>query len=307
MGPRYAVIAAVVLLVAAGGVADASLAVTDDGPVRQTGGDGGPGDGGDGGMADGGDGGPGDGGDGGPDGGPGDGAPRGPANVSVRHSGPGNASVQVRNAAADQTIRVRFERMVGSPDAGIRVREMAMRTTDADGNFSLAVRTQTRASAGVDEFPHGPAFGYLNVTHTVPNANVTNASLTFTMERTRLRERNVTTDDVSLYRFRATNRTWQRLETRIVAQNQSQVTYRAESPGLSEFAVAQTVADAEPTPTATEAPDRTETGTPTEGPEATPTPTAEPTPTATEGGGAGFGPLVALLALVAGGLLARRR
>jgi PGF-pre-PGF domain-containing protein len=251
-------------------------------------------------------GGSGDGGGGSPGGGGGtpmggDGPGPGP-NVSVQHQGPGSASVTVRNAGANRTVRVRFERMVESPETGLRVREMTV--TAGDPAYQVAVRTRTRTSAGVARFPGTPPFGYLNVTHSVPNANVTNATFSFTLDRTRLRERNVAAENVSLYRYRTGNRTWQRLQTRVMTQNRTHVTYHAVSPGLSEFAVAPTVestatATPTPTPTATATPEPTDRA-------STPTPSPTPAP-GTDGSAPGFGVLAAALALLGLAALARRR
>jgi len=233
----------------------------------------------------------------------GPGGPHGGANVSVSHHGPGHASVQVRNATADRTVRIRFGHAVEHPEAGLRFHEMAV--TGGRDDFRLNVTTATRPGEGIDRPPGAPPFGYLNVTHTVPNANVTNASLTFALNRTRLRERNVTDADVALYRHRATNRTWRRLPTRMIDRNRTHVTYRADSPGLSEFAVAPGNATADTTPTAT---DTTPTATDTPTQTASPTATTRPADTSTsptEGGGAGFGLLVGLIALFAAVALSR--
>ena len=229
----------------------------------------------------------------------GDGPGPGP-NVSVQHRGPGSASITVRNAGANRAVRVRFERLIESPETGLRVREMTV--TAGDPEYQVAVRTRTRTSAGVARFPGTPPFGYLNVTHSVPNANVTNATFSFTLDRTRLRERNVAAENVSLYRYRTGNRTWQRLQTRVMTQNRTHVTYHAVSPGLSEFAVAPTVES---------------TATPTVEPTATPTATATPEPTdrastptpapGTDGSAPGFGVPAAVLALLGLAALARRR
>jgi PGF-CTERM protein len=62
-----------------------------------------------------------------------------------------------------------------------------------------------------------------------------------------------------------------------------------------------------PTPTATPASTPTETASPTPHPPDTPEPTATTTPTVTEGSGAGFGPVVALVALLSLAAVARRR
>jgi PGF-pre-PGF domain-containing protein len=312
------VVGVVVLLVAVGGSVTGVALGPSGAQVAQQGGDGG--DGGQTPMGGGGDGG--DGGDGQrtPGGGDGQGTPGGDGrgtpgggdgpgpgpNVSVQHPGPGNASIMVRNAGENRTVRVRFERMVESPETGLRIREMTV--TAGDPEYQLAVRTRTRASVGVERFPGAPPFGYLNVTHTVPNATVTNATFTFTLNRTRLRERNVAPENVSLYRYRTSNRTWQHLQTRVMEQNRTHVTYRAVSPGLSEFAVAPTIeSTATPTPTATATP----TATPTSTPEPTDRPsTATPSPTlapGTDGSASGFGLLAAVLALVGLGALARRQ
>jgi PGF-pre-PGF domain-containing protein/PGF-CTERM protein len=191
----------------------------------------------------------------------------------------------VRNARSNQTIRVRFRYQPDVPDPGLRMRAMTI-TTNRGGDYRFTVRTTANASAGVRRFAGPAPFGYFNVTHAFPNGNVSNASLTFALDRTRLRERNVPAGNVSLYRYHGENRTWDRLPTRATERNATHVTFRAESPGLSEFAVAPTTVEstATPTPTATASP--------------TPTPTPSPTATPTEGGGPGFGPVVALLALL---------
>ena len=319
MVSRLAVCVVVLFVVVGGSVTGVALDPAAA-QVAQQGGDGGgtPGGGGDGdgqrtpGGGDGGDGQrtpmggdgqgtPGGGGDGADGPGPGPGP-----NVSVQHQGPGNASIMVRNAGANRTVQVRFQRMVESPETGLRIREMTV--TAGDPEYQLAVRTTTRTRARLDRFPGAPPFGYLNVTHTVPNANVTNATFTFTLNRTRLRERNVAAENVSLYRYRTGNQTWHRLQTRVMERNQTHVTYRAVSPGLSEFAVAPT-AEVAATPTATPTPAPTATPTPTPEPTDRPsTPTASPTPMpGTDGSAPGFGLLTAVLALLGLGALARRR
>ncbi|WP_459862415.1 PGF-CTERM sorting domain-containing protein, partial [Haloplanus litoreus] len=82
---------------------------------------------------------------------------------------------------------------------------------------------------------------------------------------------------------------------------------------IVEVEIVQSVQTATPEPTETPEPTPTETATPeptpTETAEPTPTETAEPTdtPTPTEGGGPGFGAIVAVIALLAAALLATRR
>nr|WP_233255347.1 HVO_2072 family ArtA-dependent S-layer glycoprotein [Haloplanus rallus] len=86
-----------------------------------------------------------------------------------------------------------------------------------------------------------------------------------------------------------------------------------ENTDLVQVEIVQNVQTATPEPTETPEPTPTETATPeptaTATPEPTPTETAEPTdtPTPTEGGGPGFGAIVAVIALLAAALLATRR
>jgi len=86
-----------------------------------------------------------------------------------------------------------------------------------------------------------------------------------------------------------------------------------ENTDLVEVEIVQNVQTATPEPTETPEPTPTETATPeptaTATPEPTDTATAEPTdtPTPTEGGGPGFGAIVAVIALLAAALLATRR
>lgn len=216
-------------------------------------------------------------------------------NVSVGSTPDGGHSIMVRNVGGNQTIRVRFRYQSGGPGPGMQMRAMTV-TTNRGGDYRFTVRTAANASPGVRRFDGPAPFGYFNVTHAFPNRNVSNASLTFALDRTRLRERNVSAANVSLYRYHAGNRTWDRLRTRVTERNATHVTYRAESPGLSEFAAAPTAAESTATPT--------ETATPTATPSPTATPTSSPTPT--EGGGPGFGPVVAVLAVIALAVVARR-
>mgnify|MGYP000318434295 FL=1 len=170
-----------------------------------------------------------------------DGGSRGPQ-VSVGPNPDGSHSMRVENVGANQTIRVQFRYRAASPDSGLRMREMAVRT-NRSGDYRFTLRTSRNVSAGVPRFTGPTPFGYFNITHRFPNENVTNASLTFTLNRTRLRERNVSADRVALHRYDAQNQTWDRLRTRITDRNATHIAFRSESPGLSEFAVAPTMAD----------------------------------------------------------------
>jgi len=240
-------------------------------------------------------------GDGGPDGGGphgGDDGHWGGHNVSVGPGPSGHHSVHVRNVGAHERIHVRFQYGPGAFDTGVRMHEMTI-TTDRGGDYQFTVRAMANVSPGIHRFAGPAPFGYFNVTHAFPRQNVSNASMVFALNRTRLQQRNVAAERIALHRYDAENGTWRRLGTRVVDRNATHVTFRAESPGLSIFAVAPTVeATATPTTTATREPTASPTPTPTA--TATRTPTTSPTltPTSTTGDGPGFGPVLAVLALL---------
>jgi PGF-pre-PGF domain-containing protein len=236
-------------------------------------------------------------GDGGMDGGGprgGDDGRRGGHNVSVGPGPRGHHSVHVRNAGAHEQIHVRFRHGPETFETGVRLREMTL-TTNRGGDYQFTVRTMANVSPGIHRFAGPAPFGYVNVTHAFPNENVSNASMVFALNRTRLRQRNVAAENVALHRYRTQNRTWRRLQTHVVERNATHVTFRSESPGLSVFAVAP-ISDATATATSTPTPSPTTSPTPTA--TSTRTPTASRTSTPTAGDGPGFGPVVGALALL---------
>jgi PGF-pre-PGF domain-containing protein/PGF-CTERM protein len=129
------------------------------------------------------------------------------------------------------------------------------------------------------------------------------AAVTITVDRDRVRDVGAAPDELQIERYTGTQ--YQPLSTDVVSSDSEEVTLRAETPGFSIFVVsAPTAAAPTPTPTATPAatPTPTETATPT----ATPTPTETATPTSTPTGTPGFGPIVAIVAMITLVIIFRR-
>lgn len=240
-------------------------------------------------------------GNGGPDGGGphgGDDGHRGGHNVSVGPGSSGHHSVHVQNVGAHEQIHVRFQYGSGAFDTGVRMHEMTI-TTNRGGDYQFTVRAMANVSSGIHRFSGPAPFGYFNVTHAFPRQNVSNASMVFALNRTRLQQRDVAAERIALHRYDTGNGTWRRLGTRVVDRNATHVTFRAESPGLSVFAVAPTAeATATPTTTATREPTTSPTLTPTSTETRTPTASPTSTPTPTTGDGPGFGPVFGVVALL---------
>ena len=72
-------------------------------------------------------------------------------NVTAGQHQNGSHSMRVENVGANQTIRVQFRYRADSPDVGVRMREMAVRT-NRGGDYQFALRTAANTSAGVGAF-----------------------------------------------------------------------------------------------------------------------------------------------------------
>ncbi|MFC7174460.1 PGF-pre-PGF domain-containing protein [Haloplanus litoreus] len=172
-------------------------------------------------------------------------------------------------------------------------------TTNRGGDYQFTVRAMANVSSGIHRFSGPAPFGYFNVTHAFPRQNVSNTSMVFALNRTQLQQRDVAAERIALHRYDTGNRTWRRLGTRVVDRNATHVTFRAESPGLSVFAVAPTAeAAATPTTTATREPTASSTPAPTTTETRTLTASSTSTPTPTTGDGPGFGPVLGVIALL---------
>jgi len=165
---------------------------------------------------------------------------------------------------------------------------------------------------------------YLNVSHpTLPSTQISGATLVVRISKDQLTAANASVSDVSVYRY---DEDWTALDTTVVNETESAYFVRADSPGLSVFAVTfeksayrQSTTTLTPTSTNTTSTESTETTTLTESTTATNSVTETETTTkrhtttssrqtdGTSGGSPGFGVGLSVLALLASAFFLRRR
>ena len=157
------------------------------------------------------------------------------------------------------------------------------RTTRVDLNVSTGAESGPTAPPvdvpnreGADE----AAISYVNVSHETPDDAIAGASFEFTVRKETLDARGLAAENVVLYRF--TEGEWSPLPTSVVGESADAVRFRADSPGLSVFAVAPAPAEDDggsPPPLIPGGDDVPDTGEPELPPLPSDTPTATPTPT----------------------------
>lgn len=80
--------------------------------------------------------------------------------------------------------------------------------------------------------------GVVTVEHTVPDDSISKATFEFSIRKDFLASRNVTTDEVALFRDESTG--WNELPTTQVGENSTHYRFEAESPGFSRFVIGTT-------------------------------------------------------------------
>jgi hypothetical protein len=161
------------------------------------------------------------------------------ATVRLAAGGDGGASamIQVADASAGRPVRIPTR-------SGRTVAETSTLTLDA-----LSVTTARNASyrlgagvtgpdpvADVEAATGGTAVAGVRLVHEVPDATVASANLTLTVNRSAIADAGGDPESVGLYRFHDDE--WRALETTVLDSDNATVQYRAQSPGLSRFAVA---------------------------------------------------------------------
>lgn len=190
----------------------------------------------------------------------------GPPGMRIDQIGDGSISVRAEDVSPGDSIQV---------DAGVEsepivIRTIRVTTTQAgDLDMTVSVGDTSGSKPAVDD-----ALGYVNVSHSMPATAFTDATFVFTVERSALASRGLSPENLSLYRFH--DGTWTELPTRVVGAVGDRLRFRADSPGLSLFAVGPAASPTDPTPTATPTP----TGSSPTPSESSPTPAdSSPTPT----------------------------
>lgn len=149
-------------------------------------------------------------------------------------------NVTVENATANESISVNVSRpehrnsSVGFDSMNVTPAKNASFTLNATASDDpIANRTPTT------DLPNGTQpLAFLSVAHSIDDANITNVTFTFRVEKDRVNasER----DEIALYRYHGES--WDELPTTLVATTDTHYVYRVRSPGLSEFAAGKQTA-----------------------------------------------------------------
>lgn len=114
------------------------------------------------------------------------------------------------------------------------VKEIALEVHETVG--SVQVETAKVDQPAVPIIPAGSVYTYIEITPVnVSSINIKNASVTFDVEKSWLVAENINKSTVRLNRYN--NGIWQQLETTLLNENSTIVTYKAVTPGFSLFAI----------------------------------------------------------------------
>ncbi|WP_336000039.1 S8 family serine peptidase [Halorientalis halophila] len=161
----------------------------------------------------------------------GDTAPAPPsADVSVLPTSPSSQRATVSRANPGQTVEVSF----AVADSGERFRLNELALTAAATDYELEVAATAAAPDGAPALD--APVGFLTVSHTVSDADVSDATFRFGVDAETLADRGTDPESVTL--LRQTGGTWSERPTSHVGTASGMHRFEATAPGLSVFAVA---------------------------------------------------------------------
>ena len=248
--------------------------------------------------------------------------PHSNATVSVHRVADGSVDVTVRNATAGRPVNV----SVGSASGGDVVLDGLDITPTRDANFSLDVSVSASPPAGTPPLPTGsnasgngngnenptPAVAYLNVSHSLSDADIGGVNFRFRVSTARLDALGLAPADVTLYRYH--DGAWTELNATPVGRADGDVRFEVSSPGLSVYAIGRRTTTRAPSTSSEPTTSATASGGTTAGSATTTNLQSSTRSAVTTPGGAGSNgstslPLVivAVLVLLVVGVLAVRR
>ncbi|RNJ27110.1 PGF-pre-PGF domain-containing protein [Halosegnis longus] len=202
--------------------------------------------------------------------------------VEVSQPEPGVVEAKTTAAAPDDPVVIDTTAVNADAEESDPTLDSLSVTTTRETDLTVQVSSndEPETAPTLESETGGETFGYLSVEHPEnPDSEIGGASFEFSVPKSELAASELDPDDVTLYRF--TGGTWTDVPTSEAGQSPDAFLFRADSPGLSEFAIGERTADTEPAPDPDPEPttpvDETDTPTDTD----TPTPTATPTDTGT--------------------------
>ncbi|SHK53423.1 PGF-pre-PGF domain-containing protein [Haladaptatus paucihalophilus DX253] len=146
-------------------------------------------------------------------------------------------NVSVRNADANQRVGVAFGNETGSN--GVNLSRLNL-TVERPMDYSLTVNASAARLGDASDFG-GHAVGFVEVDHSVRDADIDGAGLTFRIDTRRFEETGMDATEAVVYRYHGGR--WNALDTSVVGRDGGEYVLRADSPGLSVFAVGLRDAD----------------------------------------------------------------
>ncbi|KAB7519473.1 PGF-pre-PGF domain-containing protein [Halosegnis rubeus] len=203
--------------------------------------------------------------------------------VEVSQPEPGVVEAETTDAAPDDPVVIDTTAVNADAEASDPTLDSLSVTTTEETDLTVEVSTndEPEAAPELESEIDGETFGYLDVAHPdTVDADIGGASFEFSVPKATLDDAGLDPADVTLYRFNAG--TWNEVPISEVGESPDAFLFRADSPGLSEFAIGERTVNADPTPeppTETDTPTATPTATATETDDGTATPTATATET----------------------------
>jgi len=164
-------------------------------------------------------------------------------NVSVERTGNAtDLTATVTNATAGEAVEISVPADPDDPDP-TDIDSIAV-TPDRNGSFDFAVTSTDEPPPSATTFSVGDStepseLGYLNVTHSLPNENISQATIQYRVNRTRMAELESEPADFALYRL--VDGTWERVNTTLVSETDTSYVFRSTASGLSEWTAATEV------------------------------------------------------------------
>ncbi len=162
-------------------------------------------------------------------------------------------------ASSSATVRISFLK-AGNTTAittGLKTSTTTVKRIEvsaAKNVFSVQLtveKSSSRPATAKTDPPATNVYNYVIISReNITDADVSGAKIDFEVPKSWLTSNSLEPENVSLYRYSKEANIWDKLTTNVLSQDDTTVTYRAESPGLSVFAIGATGSKTAPAPEA---------------------------------------------------------
>ena len=135
----------------------------------------------------------------------------------------------------------------------IGLKEISISVNNPANNVKITIEKLDGQPASVTKTITGNVYQYIQITHeNLNDTNINKAVIKFNVTKTWISQNGFDASEIALARF--SNGEWQKLITRALRQNNNEIEYEADSPGLSTFAIVAEKSTAPPGATTTTIP-----------------------------------------------------